>query len=89
MAEEYNVIVFTFFTSHGNLSRAGLVDIALRTGKLFSGAGFKYISESFKTGTLHLIGLLSDGGVHARLDQLLVLFLCHKQAKTLPHSRYL
>ncbi|KAK3444697.1 hypothetical protein EUGRSUZ_A00869 [Eucalyptus grandis] len=29
--------------------------------------------ESFETGTLHLIGLLSDGGVHARLDQLQLL----------------
>ncbi|KAK6256529.1 hypothetical protein SCA6_017834 [Theobroma cacao] len=33
----------------------------------------KYISECFKNGTLHLIGLLSDGGVHSRLDQLQLL----------------
>ncbi|BBN04985.1 2,3-bisphosphoglycerate-independent phosphoglycerate mutase [Marchantia polymorpha subsp. ruderalis] len=49
---------------------AGLVDTALETGKLFQGSGFKYIQEAFPTGTLHLIGLLSDGGVHSRLDQL-------------------
>ncbi|CAM6093083.1 unnamed protein product [Calypogeia fissa] len=49
---------------------AGLVDSALETGKLFQGDGFKYIQESFAEGTLHLIGLLSDGGVHSRLDQL-------------------
>lgn len=48
---------------------AGLVDSALATGKLFEGSGFKYIQESFPEGTLHLIGLLSDGGVHSRLDQ--------------------
>lgn len=51
---------------------AKLVDIALANGKIFEGAGFKYIQECFETGTLHLIGLLSDGGVHSRLDQLQV-----------------
>lgn len=54
---------------------AKLVDSALETGKLYEGEGFKYIKESFPTNTLHLIGLLSDGGVHSRLDQLLVSFL--------------
>lgn len=49
-----------------------LVDSALETGKIFDGDGFKYIKESFETGTLHLIGLLSDGGVHSRIDQLQV-----------------
>ncbi|PSR84656.1 2,3-bisphosphoglycerate-independent phosphoglycerate mutase [Actinidia chinensis var. chinensis] len=52
---------------------AKLVDLALASGKIFEGEGFKYIKESFKTGTLHLIGLLSDGGVHSRIDQLLLL----------------
>ncbi|KZV17203.1 2,3-bisphosphoglycerate-independent phosphoglycerate mutase-like [Dorcoceras hygrometricum] len=49
---------------------AKLVDLALESGKIYDGEGFKYIQESFDTGTLHLIGLLSDGGVHSRLDQL-------------------
>jgi bisphosphoglycerate-independent phosphoglycerate mutase (AlkP superfamily) len=52
---------------------AKLVDIALETGKIFEGDGFNYIKESFETGTLHLIGLLSDGGVHSRLDQVQVI----------------
>ncbi|PIN20385.1 Phosphoglycerate mutase [Handroanthus impetiginosus] len=52
---------------------AKLVDIALETGKIYNGEGFKYIQESFENGTLHLIGLLSDGGVHSRLDQLQLL----------------
>lgn len=52
---------------------AKLVDLALESGKIFEGEGFKYIKESFETGTLHLIGLLSDGGVHSRLDQLQVI----------------
>ncbi|KAH6788667.1 Phosphoglycerate mutase [Perilla frutescens var. frutescens] len=52
---------------------AKLVDIALETGKIYKGEGFKYIKESFEDGTLHLIGLLSDGGVHSRLDQLQLL----------------
>ncbi|KAF0925362.1 hypothetical protein E2562_016619 [Oryza meyeriana var. granulata] len=52
---------------------AKLVDTALASGKIFEGEGFKYIKECFDQGTLHLIGLLSDGGVHSRLDQLQLL----------------
>jgi 2,3-bisphosphoglycerate-independent phosphoglycerate mutase len=47
------------------------VDIALESGKMFEGAGWKYISEAFKDNTVHFIGLLSDGGVHSRVDQLM------------------
>nr|CAD1828912.1 unnamed protein product [Ananas comosus var. bracteatus] len=49
---------------------AKLVDMALASGKIYEGEGFKYIKECFDNGTLHLIGLLSDGGVHSRFDQL-------------------
>ncbi|XP_050380175.1 2,3-bisphosphoglycerate-independent phosphoglycerate mutase [Argentina anserina] len=52
---------------------AKLVDQALESGKIYQGEGFKYIKEVFETGTLHLIGLLSDGGVHSRLDQVQLL----------------
>jgi 2,3-bisphosphoglycerate-independent phosphoglycerate mutase len=48
---------------------AGLVDSALADGSMFTG-GWKKIQEAVeKGGTLHLLGLLSDGGVHSRLDQ--------------------
>jgi len=52
---------------------AKLVDYALASGKIYQGEGFTYIKECFQNGTLHLIGLLSDGGVHSRLDQLQLL----------------
>ncbi|XP_062224566.1 2,3-bisphosphoglycerate-independent phosphoglycerate mutase [Phragmites australis] len=52
---------------------AKLVDSALASGKIYEGEGFKYIKESLDNGTLHLIGLLSDGGVHSRLDQVQLL----------------
>ncbi|KAC9547194.1 hypothetical protein R6Q59_026304 [Mikania micrantha] len=52
---------------------AKLVDLALASGKIFEDEGFNYIKESFATNTLHLIGLMSDGGVHSRLDQLQLL----------------
>jgi bisphosphoglycerate-independent phosphoglycerate mutase (AlkP superfamily) len=55
---------------------AKLVDLALASGKIYEGEGFKYIQQSFETGTLHLIGLLSDGGVHSRIDQLQVKHDC-------------
>jgi len=50
---------------------ARLVDIALESGKMFEGAGWQYISQAFATNTVHFIGLLSDGGVHSRYDQLI------------------
>lgn len=52
--------------------RAKLVDLALASGKIYDDEGFNYIKESFANNTLHLIGLMSDGGVHSRLDQLQV-----------------
>jgi 2,3-bisphosphoglycerate-independent phosphoglycerate mutase len=52
---------------------AKLVDAALESGKIWEDEGFNYIKDSFDEGTLHLIGLLSDGGVHSRLDQVQLL----------------
>jgi 2,3-bisphosphoglycerate-independent phosphoglycerate mutase len=50
------------------------------TGELFKLDGWKYIEGNAKAGTLHLIGLLSDGGVHSRYDQLMLLMEgCIKQ----------
>lgn len=49
---------------------ARLVDIALETGTMFEGDGWKLISKAFEKNTVHFIGLLSDGGVHSRCDQL-------------------
>ena len=55
--------------------RENLVDYALVSGKIYKGEGFKYVKEFFENGTLHLIGLLSDGGVHSRLYQLEVFYI--------------
>ena len=38
------------------------MDIALEDGTAFSGPGFQYIKPAFAEGTVHFIGLLSDGG---------------------------
>ncbi|QDZ25888.1 phosphoglycerate mutase [Chloropicon primus] len=54
---------------------ASLVDAALESGDLFKGDGFNHVKQAFVAGgTLHLIGLLSNGGVHARYEQLKQLF---------------
>ena len=51
---------------------AALVDAALMSGAIFTGEGFFALHKAFTAGgTLHVIGLLSDGGVHSRLDQIL------------------
>jgi 2,3-bisphosphoglycerate-independent phosphoglycerate mutase len=54
------------------LQGASLVDTAISTGSIFTGEGYKYLRGAF-TGegkTLHFIGLLSNGGVHSRDNQL-------------------
>lgn len=50
---------------------ARLVDLALESGKMFELPGWKLISEAFADHTVHFIGLLSDGGVHSRYNQLI------------------
>ena len=50
---------------------AKLVDASLETGHFFEYDGWKNIEPAVKDHTLHFIGLLSDGGVHSRYDQLL------------------
>lgn len=50
---------------------ARLVDQAVGSGDIFKQQGWQHIKPSLKDDTLHFIGLLSDGGVHSRYDQLL------------------
>lgn len=50
------------------------MDRALESEELFELDGWKHIAPAATEGTLHLIGLLSDGGVHSRYDQLKLLF---------------
>ena len=51
---------------------ASLVDKALASQEIWGYDGWKYVEPAAKEQTLHLIGLLSDGGVHSRLDQLIL-----------------
>jgi 2,3-bisphosphoglycerate-independent phosphoglycerate mutase len=56
------------------LQGASLVDRAIGDGSIFDGRGWRWLMDAASAGaTLHLLGLLSDGGVHSRLDQLLAL----------------
>ncbi|EPY40787.1 phosphoglycerate mutase [Angomonas deanei] len=54
------------------LQGASLVDEALQSGEIFRSEGYRYLHGAFEkdNSTLHLIGLLSDGGVHSRDNQL-------------------
>ena len=52
---------------------ARLCDKALESHRLWELDGWKYLAPAAQAGTLHFIGLLSDGGVHSRYDQLLLL----------------
>eukprot|EP01060_Flectonema_neradi_P006185 TRINITY_DN1413_c5_g1_i1.p1 TRINITY_DN1413_c5_g1~~TRINITY_DN1413_c5_g1_i1.p1 ORF type:complete len:639 (+),score=131.99 TRINITY_DN1413_c5_g1_i1:75-1919(+) len=50
---------------------AKLVDNSISSGALYESDGWKSITPSFESNTLHLISLLTKGGVHARFDQLI------------------
>lgn len=53
---------------------ASLVNSALGTGKVFESKLWQEIAARSETGgTLHFIGLLSDGNVHSHIDQLNIL----------------
>ena len=60
---------------------AALVVDALRTGRLFANQGWREISENVRStqGTLHLIGLFSDGNVHSHVDHLRALIVRAKE----------
>ncbi len=51
---------------------ARLVNEAIASGRIFQGKGWRNIIEFCKAnnGTLHFIGLLSDGNVHSHIDHL-------------------
>lgn len=54
------------------LQGASLVDDAIKAGEIYQSEGYRYLQGAFsqEKSTLHLIGLLSDGGVHSRDNQL-------------------
>ncbi|MCP4338802.1 MAG: 2,3-bisphosphoglycerate-independent phosphoglycerate mutase [Desulfobulbaceae bacterium] len=53
---------------------AKLVNEALKSGTVFSGEAWKTLKkQSLSGGTIHFIGLLSDGNVHSHVDQLYTL----------------
>lgn len=55
----------------GTFIRATLVDNAIADGSMYRSKGWEYAKEAWvHGGTLHFIGLLSDGGVHSRYNRL-------------------
>jgi len=53
---------------------AKLVNEAIASGALFAGSAWKkVVDQAARGGTIHFIGLLSDGNVHSHIDQLLAL----------------
>ena len=53
---------------------ARLVNAALKTGRIFqSDAWDNIVQHSEKGGTVHFIGLLSDGNVHSHIEQLFIM----------------
>jgi 2,3-bisphosphoglycerate-independent phosphoglycerate mutase len=55
---------------------ASLVDEAIKSNEVWQSAGWNHLKSAWKAkpdATFHFIGLLSDGGVHSRTDQLYAL----------------
>ncbi|GMO41314.1 MAG: 2,3-bisphosphoglycerate-independent phosphoglycerate mutase [Termitinemataceae bacterium] len=49
---------------------AALVSDAIATGAMFKGKAWQEVISGAKNGTLHFLGLFSDGNVHSHLDHL-------------------
>ena len=49
---------------------AKLVSSSIESGKMFASAAWREIVEGAKGGTLHFLGLFSDGNVHSHIDHL-------------------
>ena len=66
----------------GRIHRQGatLVNHSIETGELFQGENWNgLVARGRNGGTLHFIGLLSDGNVHAHIDHLLAMLdQCHR-----------
>lgn len=53
------------------LQGASLVDKAIESGSIWTSSGYRHLmAGATSSGTVHFIGLLSDGGVHSRDNQL-------------------
>ena len=49
---------------------AKLVSLSIETGKMFQSNAWKEIISGCANGTLHFLGLFSDGNVHSHIDHL-------------------
>ena len=49
---------------------AKLVSLSIETGKMFASTAWKDIVGGCQNGTLHFLGLFSDGNVHSHIDHL-------------------
>lgn len=58
---------------------AKLVSEAIESGRMFENNAWKEIVSNAKSGTLHFLGLFSDGNVHSHIDHLKAMI---RQAKT-------
>ena len=65
---------------------AALVDHAIADGSIWHGEGWSDIAATARDGTLHLLGLFSDGNVHSHIDHLRVL-VARARADGLPRVR--
>ncbi|MGB3225377.1 MAG: 2,3-bisphosphoglycerate-independent phosphoglycerate mutase [Desulforhopalus sp.] len=52
---------------------ARLVNEAIESGAVFKGEAWRTLKEKGQSGTIHFIGLTSDGNVHSHIDQLYAL----------------
>ncbi len=63
-----------------------LVQNAVKSGAMFEGEAWSELTSDLGEGTLHFIGLLSDGNVHSHIDILLAM-LAHSQQQGIKKVR--
>ena len=58
---------------------AKLVSEAIESGRMFENNSWKEVVSNAKTGTLHFLGLFSDGNVHSHIDHLKAMIVRAKE----------
>lgn len=68
---------------------ARLVNEAIASGRIFQGDTWRKLIDYCRrnNGTLHFIGLLSDGNVHSHIDHLKAMLRCATEVEGLPRCR--
>lgn len=59
------------------------IDNAIANGEFYTNTVLQRVADTTKSGTVHIMGLLSDGGVHAHINHIIALIKLFSNANTI------